>query len=129
MSACALLLLSNVWDYAGVNSFGKGRMDDLNDHPTVKPIALVADAIRDVTHPGEIVLDAFMGSGTTILAAERTKRRGFGIEIEPGYVDVAVRRWQAMTGEDAVLSSSGQSFAAVADERQAAEAPSETPAL
>lgn len=114
---------TNVWDYAGVNSFGKGRMDDLNDHPTVKPIALVADAIRDVSHPGEIVIDAFMGSGTTILAAERTKRRGFGIEIAPGYVDVAIRRWQAMTGEAAVLLATGQSFAELADERLAAEVP------
>ena len=120
---------TNVWDYAGVNSFGKGRMDDLNDHPTVKPIALVADAIRDVTHPGEIVLDAFMGSGTTILAAERTKRRGFGIEIAPGYVDVAIRRWQAITGEEAVLASTGQNFVEVADERLGAEAPLEPAAL
>lgn len=89
-------------------------MKDLADHPTVKPTALVADAIRDVTHPGEIVLDAFMGSGTTILACERTKRRGYGIEIEPGYVDVAIRRWEAMTGEKAVLLETGQAFAEVA---------------
>lgn len=120
---------TNVWDYAGVNSFGKGRMGDLHDHPTVKPVALVADTIRDVTHPGEIVLDAFMGSGTTILAAERTRRRGFGIEIAPGYVDVAIRRWQAMTGEEAVLASTGQTFAEIADERLAAGAPLETAAL
>ncbi|WP_340586904.1 DNA methyltransferase [Erythrobacter alti] len=105
---------TNVWDYAGINTFGKDRMKDLADHPTVKPTALVADAIRDVTHPGEIVLDAFMGSGTTILACERTKRRGYGIEIEPGYVDVALRRWQALTGEQAVLLGTGQSFAEVA---------------
>jgi DNA modification methylase len=108
---------TNVWDYAGVNSFGSSRMADLADHPTVKPVALVADAIRDVTRPGEIVLDAFMGSGTTILAAERTKRRGYGIEIAPGYVDVAVRRWQAMTGLDAILESTGQTFEEVAKER------------
>ena len=104
-------------------------MGDLHDHPTVKPVALVADTIRDVTHPGEIVLDAFMGSGTTILAAERTRRRGFGIEIAPGYVDVAIRRWQAMTGEEAVLASTGQTFAEIADERLAAGAPLETAAL
>ena len=112
---------TNVWDYAGVNTFGKSRMADLADHPTVKPVALVEDAIRDVTKPGEIVLDAFMGSGTTILAAERTKRRGYGIEIAPGYVDVAIRRWQAMTGEGAILESSGQTFADVATERTDAE--------
>jgi DNA modification methylase len=110
---------TNVWDYAGINTFGKDRMKDLADHPTVKPTALVADAIRDVTHPGEIVLDAFMGSGTTILACERTMRRGYGIEIEPGYVDVAIRRWQGMSGEQAVLAESGQSFAEVAAERMA----------
>lgn len=108
---------TNVWDYAGVNTFGKTRMIDLADHPTVKPVALVADAIRDVSQPGEIVLDAFMGSGTTILAAERTKRRGYGIEIDPGYVDVAIRRWQAMTGEQAVLEGTGQLFVEVAAER------------
>lgn len=105
---------TNVWDYAGINTFGKDRMKDLADHPTVKPTALVADAIRDVTHPGEIVLDAFMGSGTAILACERTKRRAYGIEIEPGYVDVAIRRWEAMTGEKAVLLETGQAFAEVA---------------
>lgn len=108
---------TNVWDYAGVNSFGKGRMTDLADHPTVKPVALVADAIRDVTRPGEIVLDAFMGSGTTILAAERTKRSAYGIEIEPAYIDVAIRRWSAMTGEHAVLAETGDSFATVAARR------------
>ena len=108
---------TNVWDYAGVNSFGKGRMTDLADHPTVKPVALVADAIRDVTRPGEIVLDAFMGSGTTILAAERTKRLAFGIEIEPAYIDVAIRRWAAMTGEQALLAETGETVAQVAARR------------
>ena len=108
---------TNVWDYAGVSSFGKDRMADLADHPTVKPVALVADAIRDVTRPGEIVLDAFMGSGTTILAAERTKRRAYGIEIEPAYVDVAIRRWSAMTGEEAVLAETGETFAEVVSRR------------
>lgn len=108
---------TNVWDYAGVNSFGRSRIADLADHPTIKPVALVADAIRDVTQPGEIVLDAFMGSGTTILAAERTKRRGYGLEIEPAYVDVAIQRWQTLTGHEAVLASSGRAFSEVARER------------
>lgn len=116
---------TNVWDYAGVNSFGKSRMADLADHPTVKPVALVADAIRDVSLPGEIVLDAFVGSGTTILAAERTNRRGFGIEIAPAYVDVAIRRWEAMTGQEAVLEGSGQTFAEVTDERAAQAEPAD----
>jgi len=119
---------TNVWDYAGINTFGKDRMKDLADHPTVKPTALVADAIRDVTNPGEIVLDAFMGSGTTILACERTKRRGYGIEIEPGYVDVAIRRWEAMTGEKAVLLETEQAFAEVAALRADDPAESEIPA-
>lgn len=101
---------TNVWDYAGVNTFGKGRVADLADHPTVKPVALVADAIRDVTKAGEIVLDAFVGSGTTILAAERTKRRAYGIEIAPQSVDVAIRRWQTMTGEPAVLATTGENY-------------------
>ena len=123
---------TNVWDYAGVNTFGKSRMADLADHPTVKPVALVADAIRDVTRPGEIVLDGFMGSGTTILAAERTKRIACGIDIEPAYIDVAIRRWQALTGLEAVLAATGQSFAEVAEQRAAEAveppAPVDTPA-
>jgi DNA modification methylase len=112
---------TNVWDYAGVNSFGKSRMKDLADHPTVKPVALVADAIRDVSHPGEIVVDGFMGSGTTILAAERTKRIACGIEIDPRYIDVAIARWQAMTGEEATLAETGETFAEVAIRREAVE--------
>lgn len=109
---------TNVWDYAGVNSFGRTRTADLADHPTVKPVALVADAIRDVSRPGDIVLDGFMGSGTTLLAAERTGRCGHGIEIDPAYVDTAIRRWETMTGEQAVLASTGQSFAEVNLERK-----------
>jgi DNA modification methylase len=105
---------TNVWDYAGVNSFGSNRMEDLADHPTVKPVALVADAIRDVTRPGEIVIDGFMGSGTTILAAERTRRTAYGSEIEPRYVDVAIRRFEKLTGQSATLASTGETFADVA---------------
>lgn len=109
---------TNVWDYAGVNSFGASRMQDLADHPTVKPIALVADAIRDVTHQGDIVLDAFMGSGTTLLAAERTGRVGYGTEIEPRYIDVAITRWQQMTGKAATLDGDGRTWSEVAAERR-----------
>jgi DNA modification methylase len=108
---------TNVWRYAGVNSFGKGRMDQLKGHPTPKPIAMVADAIRDVTHRGQIVLDSFMGSGTTLLAAERTSRIAYGMDLDPAYVDLTIRRWERMTGEKAVLASTGQSFAEVASER------------
>jgi DNA modification methylase len=107
---------SNVWTYAGVNSFRAGRMDELSVHPTVKPVALVADAIRDCSRRGEIVLDPFMGSGTTILAAERVGRRAYGLEIDPLYVDVAVRRWQSFTGRDAILKATGQTFDEVMDQ-------------
>ena len=110
---------TNVWDYAGVNSFGRNRDADLDDHPTVKPVGLVADAIRDVTNPGDLVIDGFIGSGTTILAAERTKRIAAGIDIEPGYIDVAIRRWEAMTGLEATLADTDETFAEVAVRRLA----------
>jgi DNA modification methylase len=105
---------SNVWTYAGVNTFRAGRMDDLTMHPTVKPVALVADALRDCSRRGDIVLDPFMGSGTTIMAAERIGRRAYGLEIDPLYVDVAIRRWQAYTRRDAVLNGTGETFDEVA---------------
>lgn len=101
---------SNVWTYAGANSFRAGRLDDLALHPTVKPVALVADAIRDCSRRGEIVLDPFMGSGTTILAAERVGRWAYGLEIDPAYADVAVRRWQNFTKADAVLAGTDATF-------------------
>jgi DNA modification methylase len=108
---------SNLWTYAGVNTFRTGRLDDLSVHPTVKPIALVADAMRDSSRRSDIVLDPFMGSGTTILAAERVGRRGYGLEIDPLYVDVAIRRWQDFTKQDAVLKATGQTFDEVAASR------------
>ena len=101
---------TNVWDYAGVNSLKKERLDELAMHPTVKPVALVADAIKDCSKRGGIVLDAFGGSGTTIIAAEKTGRRGYALELDPRYVDVAIERWQRLTGEDAVHVNSGFTF-------------------
>jgi DNA modification methylase len=101
---------SNVWKYAGANTFRAGRMDDLHAHPTVKPVALVADAIKDVTQRNHLVLDTFSGSGTTLLAAERVGRQARALEIDPRYVDVAIRRWQAFTGRDAVHIDSGLTF-------------------
>jgi DNA modification methylase len=94
---------TNVWTYPGASNFGGrgGNENVLELHPTVKPVALVADAIRDTTARGDIVLDPFLGSGTTIIAAERTGRRCFGVELDPLYVDVAVRRWQKRTGKPA----------------------------
>ncbi len=110
---------SNVWHYAGINSFRAGRLDELKMHPTVKPVALVADAIRDCSRRGDVVLDTFMGSGTTIMAAERLGRRAYGVEIDPVYVDVAIRRWLSVTKADAVLAETGETYAEVARRRQA----------
>ena len=98
---------SNVWHYAGVNSFRAGRMDELRAHPTVKPVALVADAMKDCTRRKDIVVDTFCGSGTTVLAAERVGRRAYCLELEPRYVDVAIRRWQAFTRRDAIHIETG----------------------
>ena len=106
---------SNVWHYRGVNTFGAGRMEELRSHPTVKPVALVADAMRDCTRRRDMVLDTFSGSGTTIMAAERIGRRAYAMDIEPRYVDVAVRRWQAFTGKDAVDAESGRTFDQLAE--------------
>lgn len=111
---------SNVWTYAGVNTFRPGRLVDLTAHPTVKPVALVADAIKDCTARGEIVLDLFCGSGTTILAAERVGRRCFALEIEPKYVDVALRRWQEFTGRDAVHAETLKTFGEISADRRPA---------
>jgi DNA modification methylase len=101
---------SNVWTYAGANTFRAGRMDELRMHPTVKPVALIADAMKDCSRRGSIVLDSYAGSGSTIAAAEQVGRRAFCIEIDPRYVDVAVRRWQRLTGKDAILEATGQTF-------------------
>jgi DNA modification methylase len=108
---------SNVWHYAGVNTFRAGRLDELKCHPTVKPVALVADAVRDCTARGDIVLDTFCGSGTTILAAERVGRRACTMEIEPRFVDVAIKRWQAFSGKNAIHADSGLSFDELASKR------------
>ena len=94
---------TNVWEYASVNSMRGSRREDLALHPTVKPTGLVADAIQDVTRRGDLVLDLFLGSGTTLLAAERTGRRFRGLDIDPAYVDVAIERWSARTGLEARL--------------------------
>jgi DNA modification methylase len=107
---------SNVWHYAGVNAFRAGRMEELRSHPSAKPVALVSDAIKDCTRRGDVVLDTFCGSGTTILAAERVGRNARALEIEPRFVDVAIRRWQAFTRRDARHAESGLSFDEVAAE-------------
>jgi len=110
---------TNVWDYPGLSSFGRNRQEDLASHPTVKPVSLVADALRDCSKRGALVLDPFAGSGTTIMAAERTGRRAAAMEIDPLYVDTAVRRWQLLTGQEASLAEDGRSFADLEAERRA----------
>lgn len=117
---------SNVWTYAGVNTFRQGRLADLTVHPTVKPVGLIADAIKDCTRRGDLVLDPFLGSGTALLAAERVGRRAYGMEIDPLYVDAAIRRWQDVTKRDAVLAATGETFEEVAAERAVATSESST---
>jgi DNA modification methylase len=101
---------TNVWTYAGVNTFKSERMEELELHPTVKPVALIADAIRDVSHRGQIVLDMFGGSGSTLIAAHQTGRVAHLIELDPVYCDVIVRRFEKLTGREAVLASNGDTF-------------------
>jgi DNA modification methylase len=115
---------SNVWCYPGANSFARCSAEGnlLALHPTVKPVAMVADAILDCTERGDIVLDAFLGSGTTLIAAERTGRHCHGLELDPVYVDTAIRRWQALTGERARHAANGHNFDDLAGEAEAANA-------
>ena len=119
---------TNVWDYAGISSISASRQDELEMHPTVKPVALVADAIRDCSRRGELVLDGFGGSGSTLIAAEKTGRTARLIEYDPGYCDTILRRYQAYSGKQPVLLASGdapiqldpgttRSFEEVADRR------------
>jgi len=109
---------TNVWHYAGVNSFvPKGSKRPIELHPTVKPILMVADAILDSTKRDDIVLDPFLGSGTTLLAAERTNRQCYGIELDPLYVDTAIGRWQQMTGRKA-KNQQGETFDSIKAKRR-----------
>lgn len=111
---------TNVWKYGGGNAFGGNRDEELAMHPTVKPLALVADAILDCSKRGGIILDAFAGSGTTLIASEKTGRRGYGIEIDPHYVDVIIRRFKQVYGIDAVHTDSKIDFENVRVERSSA---------
>ena len=107
---------TNVWEYPGVNTMSRQGDEGnlLAMHPTVKPVQMIADALLDASSRGEIVLDGFLGSGSTLLAAERVGRICYGIEIDPIYVDVAIRRWQRLTGEQATLQASGKTYEEVA---------------
>ena len=108
---------TNVWDYAGISSLGAKRMEELAMHPTVKPVALIADAIRDCTRRGEIVLDTFGGSGSALIAAETCGRQARLIEYDPAYCDTIINRWETYTGKRAVHSEHGRSFELIANER------------
>lgn len=105
---------TNVWEYRGVNTLKAGRMDELSLHPTVKPVSMIVDAIKDVSKRNDIVLDAFGGSGSTLIAAHKAGRRGYLIELDPIYVDRIVRRWQSYANDDAVHAETGETFAEVA---------------
>jgi hypothetical protein len=108
---------TNVWDYAGINTLRVGRAEELAMHPTVKPLALVADALKDCSRRGEIVLDPFAGSGTTLIASEKTGRTARVVEFDPGYCDQILQRFHRVTGKHARLAATGDTYEDVAEER------------
>lgn len=112
---------TRVWDYAGISSISGSRGEELAMHPTVKPVALIADAIRDCSRRGETVLDCFGGSGSTLIAAEKTGRSARLIEYDPLYCDTIVKRWERLTGKKAMLASSGAEFEEVTERRLGAD--------
>jgi DNA modification methylase len=109
---------SNVWTYPGASSLGSDARRGLQDHPTVKPTVMLEDALLDLTDRGDIVVDPFLGSGSTLIAADKTGRVCRGIELDPLYVDVVVRRFESATGKSAILASTGETFAGVAARTQ-----------
>jgi DNA modification methylase len=112
---------TNVWTYPGANRHGSSAAQALADHPTPKPVELVVDALLDVTHASDVVLDPFSGSGTTIIASEHCNREARGIELDPKYIDRAVRRWERLTGDRAVHVDTGLTFAELIEQRSADE--------
>ena len=106
---------TNVWEYRGVNTLRAGRMDELAMHPTVKPVHMIADAIKDCSGRGDIVLDIFGGSGSTLIAAEKTGRRGFLCEIDTIYCDRIIRRWEKFAKDEAVQLRAGSQFKEAAE--------------
>jgi DNA modification methylase len=115
---------TNVWNYRRATSLGRtteeGRLAE--SHPTVKPVELVADAILDCTARSDIVIDPFVGSGTTVIAAERTGRICYGMELNPIYIDTIVRRWQSFTGQTALHAITGKTFRAIDEEKNGRDA-------
>ena len=120
---------TNVWSYKGMNSFGGARNAEIQLHPTVKPVAMIADAIKDVSKRNGIVLDVFGGSGSTLIAAHKTGRRGYLAELDPLYCDRIIRRWQVFARDDAVLEETGESFDQVRAQRRSSADRSEPPDL
>jgi len=118
---------SNVWEYAGASSLGSDARQGLELHPTVKPRLLLEDALIDVTNRGDIVVDCFAGSGSTLVAAEATGRFCRAIEFDGPYCDIIIRRWSAMTGQEAVLEATGETFAEVGARRSNEESPDPAP--
>jgi DNA modification methylase len=123
---------SNIWSYQSVSGLVRSSRVEHEKHPTPKSLAMVEDALLDCTEKGDLVIDVFGGSGTTLMAAERTGRRARLLEIDPGYVDVIIERWQNYTGRQAKLAGSGLTFVQVRAQRaearaQLAEPPSPTP--
>jgi DNA modification methylase len=108
---------SNVWTYPGASSLGSDARRGLKDHPTVKPTAMLEDALLDLTNRGELIIDPFLGSGSTLIAAEATGRVCRGVEIDPLYVDVIIRRYETVTGDPAVLVETGETFQALGARR------------
>ena len=109
---------TNVWNYRGISSSTATAREELAMHPTVKPVALVADAIKDCSQRGGIILDPFCGSGTILIAAHKTGRRARALELDPSYCDVAIRRWQAFAKDDAILVATGETFDQCAQRRR-----------
>jgi DNA modification methylase len=112
---------SNIWSYPAANRFGRNAGEDfhlLKLHPTVKPVAMLADAMMDCTARGDLVLDPFLGSGSTLIAAQKVGRRCYGIEIDPTFTDLTIERWRSFTGLRAVHEGSGKSFDELAHERE-----------
>ena len=101
---------TNVWSYPGVNVFGSERDELLSMHPTIKPVQLIKDAILDATNRGDIVLDGFLGSGSTLIAAERTARVCYGVELNPKYIDITIQRWEKLTNKKAIHTATGYTF-------------------
>jgi DNA modification methylase len=120
---------TNVWTYPGASSFGSDARRGLHDHPTVKPVALLVDALHDLTNRGDIVLDPFLGSGSTLIAAERTGRCCRGVELDRLYVDIIFRRYEAETGQSAVLEETGETFTELRERRSRPARPRPRPGL